>query len=65
MKYLDLPALENINTHLSSVDVGDRVLNGRIEAYTSELNLSVDVLGRHGSAFSQSRQRGPARPQGP
>ena len=35
MRYLDLASLENLNSYLSGIDVGDCVLNGRVEAYTS------------------------------
>jgi hypothetical protein len=34
MKYLDVPELENLNKRLNAIDLGDRILNARLEAYT-------------------------------
>lgn len=37
MKYLDLPPLQRLNAFLKSVDVGDYVLQGDLEAYSCKL----------------------------
>eukprot|EP00474_Spongospora_subterranea_P009908 CRZ10366.1 hypothetical protein [Spongospora subterranea] len=34
MKFLDVPELEDINERLNCLDLGDRILNARLEAYT-------------------------------
>jgi len=69
MKYLVVPALDALTTKMTKCDLGDYIINGRIEAYSCKRagqdKRVAKKLASHYKTLASSPVSGPSSPLGP